>query len=36
MSKLIINDKIKRVITALLILPPLIIAVIKLSNFWFF
>jgi len=29
MSKLIINDKIKRVITALLILPPLIIAVIN-------
>jgi len=36
MSRFLTNEKLKRIVTAVLLIPPLIIAVIKLNHFWFF
>lgn len=36
MSRFPLNEKLKRVITAVILLPPLILGVIKLNHFWFF
>jgi phosphatidate cytidylyltransferase len=36
MSRFSANEKIKRIITAILLIPPLILAIIKLNHLWFF
>ncbi|MCX8084305.1 MAG: phosphatidate cytidylyltransferase [Calditerrivibrio sp.] len=36
MSSFLISEKIKRIITALILIPPLVLAVVYLNHFWFF